>query len=97
MRSGVTHYATTFGDPAAASGSDYAEMVLAVTLARTSLAAFLNFSAPLYAAFLLTAVSFLLGSSVVAARMSLLAAALFAVVINIRTTSDMLGGATARR
>ncbi len=93
LRSGVTHYATTFGDPVAAGGSDYAEMQLAVTLTRTSLAAFLNLSAPLYAAFLLTAMSFLLGSSVVAARMSLLAAALFAVVINIRTTSDMLGGA----
>ncbi len=93
LHSGVTHYATTFGDPAAASGSNYAEMQLAVTLRRTSLATFLNLSAPLYAAFLLTAVSFLLGSSVVTARMSLLAAALFAVVINIRTTSDMLGGA----
>ena len=58
-----------------------------------SLRGFLNLSAPLYAAFLVTAMSFLLGSSMVAARMSLLAAALFAVVINIRTTSDMLGGA----
>ena len=93
MSSGVIHYATTFGDPAAASGSNYAEIQLAVTLTRTTLAAFLNLSAPLYAAFLLTAVSFLLGSSVVTARMSLLAAARFAVVINIRTTSDMLGGA----
>jgi hypothetical protein len=93
LSSGVIHYATTFGDPAAARGSDYAEMQLAVTLTRTGLAAFLNLSAPLYAAFLLTSVSFLLGSSVVTARMSLLAASLFAVVINIRTTSDMLGGA----
>jgi len=93
LRGGVTHYVTTFGDPTATHGSDYAELQLAVTLARTSLAPFLNLLAPLYAAFLLTAMSFLLGSSVVAARMSLLAAALFAVVINIRTTSDMLGGA----
>jgi hypothetical protein len=93
LNSGVIHYATTFGDPAAASGSNYAQVQLAVTLTRTGLASFLNLSAPLYAAFLLTAVSFLLGSSVVTARMSLLAASLFAVVINIRTTSDMLGGA----
>jgi hypothetical protein len=93
LSSGIIHYATTFGDPAAARGSNYAEMQLAVTLTRTSLAAFLNLSAPLYAAFLLTTVSFLLGSSVVTARMSLLAAALFAIVINIRTTSEMLGGA----
>jgi hypothetical protein len=93
LRSGITHYATTFGDPAAVSGSNYAEMQILVRLTRTSFAPFLNLSAPLYAAFLMTAISFLLGSSVVTARMSLLAAALFAVVINIRTTSDMLGGA----
>lgn len=91
-RNGVTHYATTFGDPAAADGSDYAEIQLALTLARTSLGGFFNLSAPLYAAFLVTAMSFLLGGGMAAARMSLLAAALFAVVINIRTTSDMLGG-----
>jgi hypothetical protein len=93
LRNGVAHYATTFGDPALAKGSDYAEIQLTLTLVRTSLAGFFNLSAPLYAAFLLTAVSFLLGGGMVAARMSLLAAALFAVVLNIRTTSDMLGAA----
>jgi hypothetical protein len=93
LNSGVIHYATRFGDPAAARGSNYAEMQLAVTLMRTGSAEFLNLSAPLYAAFLVTAVSFLLGSSVVTGRMSLLAASLFAVVINIQTARDMLGGA----
>ena len=51
-------------------------------------------SAPLYAAFLLSAVSFLLHSDergIINTRLALLAAALFAAVLNFRVTSLALG------
>ena len=93
-RAVTTHYTTNFGDPAGGSGSDYARLYLTIRLKRTSLAIFLNLSAPLYAAFLLCIVSFLLhkdGQALVESRLALLAAALFAVVLNMRSVSTILG------
>jgi hypothetical protein len=94
ITSGTTHYATEFGDPAGGNGSDYARLQIAITLQRASVAAFLNLAAPLYAAFLLCAVSFLLhkdGRAEVESRITLLAGALFAVVLNMRAVSAVLG------
>src|SRR5262249_54274487 len=77
---GTSHYATGFGDPAGGSGSDYTNLQMTITLQRASIATFLNLAAPLYAAFLLCTVSFLLhkdGRPLVESRMTLLAGALF--------------------
>ncbi|MFC0398731.1 hypothetical protein [Paraburkholderia rhizosphaerae] len=95
IEAGTSHYATRFGDPAGGSGgSDYTNMQLTITLQRASIATFLNLAAPLYAAFLLCTVSFLLhkdGRPLVESRMTLLAGALFAVVLNFRAVSNVLG------
>jgi hypothetical protein len=95
LQAGVRHYATNFGDPATKDhGADYARLHLAITLKRASLATFLNLSAPLYAAFLLCVVTFLLhqdGWTAVEPRLFLLASALFAVVLNMRSVSTVLG------
>jgi hypothetical protein len=67
---------------------------MSITLQRASLATFLNLAAPLYAAFLLCTVSFLLhkdGRPLIESRMTLLAGALFAVVLNFRAVSGVLG------
>jgi hypothetical protein len=92
---GATHYATEFGDPAGSKGSDYTKLEMTVTLQRASLALFLNLAAPLYAAFLLCTVSFLLhkedGRPLIESRITLLAGALFAVVLNFRAVANVLG------
>ncbi|CAB3768998.1 hypothetical protein [Paraburkholderia humisilvae] len=91
---GTSHYGTGFGDPAGGTGSDYTNMQMTITLQRASIATFLNLAAPLYAAFLLCTVSFLLhkdGRPLVESRMTLLAGALFAVVLNFRAVSNVLG------
>ena len=97
VEGGLAHYATTFGDPASAGqSSDYTRVTVSLRLARTNLAEFFTMSAPLYAAFLLSAVSFLLHSDergIINARLALLAAALFAAVLNFRVTSLALGSA----
>jgi hypothetical protein len=92
---GETHYATEFGDPAGGKGSDYTKLEMTITLQRASLALFLNLAAPLYAAFLLCTVSFLLhkddGRPLIESRVTLLAGALFAVVLNFRAVANVLG------
>lgn len=97
VESGVAHYATTFGDPASTGqSSDYTRATVSLRLVRTNLADFFTMSAPIYAAFLLSAVSFLLHSDdrgIINARLALLAAALFAAVLNFRATSLALGSA----
>jgi hypothetical protein len=92
---GETHYATEFGDPAGGKGSEYTRLEMTITLQRSSLSTFLNLAAPLYAAFLLCTVSFLLhkedGRPLIESRITLLAGALFAVVLNFRAVSSVLG------
>jgi hypothetical protein len=91
---GTSHYATKFGDPAGGTGSDYTNLQMTITLQRASLAIFLNLTAPLYAAFLLCTVSFLLhkdGRPLIESRITLLAGALFVVVLNFRAVSGVLG------
>ncbi|CAB3756615.1 hypothetical protein [Paraburkholderia solisilvae] len=90
----TSRYTTKFGDPAGGNSSDYTKLQMTITLQRASLATFLNLAAPLYAAFLLCTVSFLLhkdGRPLIESRMTLLAGALFAVVLNFRAVSNVLG------
>ncbi|MGE4048035.1 MAG: hypothetical protein AB7F35_24465 [Acetobacteraceae bacterium] len=94
VTAGTAHYPTGFGDPAGSKESDYARLQVEITLERASVATFLNLAAPMYAAFLLCAVSFLLhkdGRVLIESRIALLAGALFAVVLNMRAVSDVLG------
>ncbi len=94
IATGTTRYATNFGDPAGIKGSDYAKLQMVITLQRASVATFLNLAAPLYAGFLLCAISFLLhkdGRAIVDARIALLGSALFAVVLHMPAVSSVLG------
>ena len=94
VQSGTRHYSTDFGDPDGSDSGEYATLRLAVTLQRASFVPFLSMSAPLYAAFLLCSISFLLhleGRALVEARIGLLAGALFALVLNMRSVSSLLG------
>jgi hypothetical protein len=100
VRAAAEHYATTFGDPALppAAGSNYARLVVDLQLERTGVAGFFKLTAALYAAVLLALVTFFLDlrtPTTLSPRMSLLAAALFAAVLNLRVASDAIGEADA--
>jgi hypothetical protein len=93
-------YATTFGDPALghANGSEYSRVVAELQLKRDGiLTSFFKLLAPLYAAVLMALATFFIpveSLNELSARMGLLAAALFAAVLNMRDASNAIGEVT---
>jgi hypothetical protein len=93
-------YATTFGDPALseAGGSDYSRVVAELYLKRDGIfTSFFKLIAPLYAAVLMALATFFIpveSLNELSARMGLLAAALFAAVLNMRDASNAIGETT---
>jgi hypothetical protein len=93
-------YETTFGDPllAGRGGSDYSRVVAEVHLKREAIVTtFFKLAAPLYAAVLMALATFFIpleSLQELGARMGLLAAALFAAVLNMRDASDTIGAET---
>jgi hypothetical protein len=96
VRSGGEPYATTFGDPDLSSGrgSTYARMTATLSIEREPLATFLKFTSGLYVAVIISLISFFLrtdNASLMSARVSLVVAALFAAVLNMRAGQDATG------
>ncbi len=93
-------YDTTFGDPLLAPGghSYYSRVVVELHLRRAGAAlTFFNLTVALYAAILIALVTFFLHPDTMSdlgARMALIAAALFAAVLNMIQTSSAIGAPT---
>ncbi|SPF43368.1 conserved membrane hypothetical protein [Syntrophobacter sp. SbD1] len=96
ISSPVTH-TSTFGDPALEPGSssEYAGIILRITVVRKEVMSYIKLTAVAYIAFLLMLVSFFLhldrGFRFPDARIALQAGALFATVINMSAASSALG------
>lgn len=96
---GVTRYPTAFGDPslAASAGAQFSRVVLELSISRRGYARFFTLTVTIYTAFMLCMVSFLLHidqAGLIGSRFSLLAASLFAVVLNMRAADSELGAET---
>jgi hypothetical protein len=100
VSTGLEHYRTTFGDPALepGAGSKYARIVAELRIERERAAlTFFKLSAALYAAILLTLAAFFVlpeTTNDLGARMGLLAAALFAAILNMSAAADAIGAST---
>ncbi len=90
----VEEYATTFGEPDASGGSIQHYFLVTLQVERDSAAGFFKMIAGVYAAIALGCLSFLMTpdqATVFSGRITLLAAALFAVVVNLQVSDTMLG------
>jgi hypothetical protein len=90
-------YNTTFGDPALPEGgaSTYSRLTIDVGIARTDISGFFKLTAVVYAAFVLSLLSYVLhleSATVLSAQMGLLAGALFAAAVNLLTASSAIEG-----
>lgn len=90
----VTHtYQTSFGDPRIKHGqqSRYSQFVIELHLDRVDLAGFIRQAWPAYVAFLISLMSYFIWApeflTVLAARLGILGASLFSVVLSMRSTS----------
>ncbi|MEU6708955.1 hypothetical protein [Streptomyces wuyuanensis] len=85
-------YKTSFGDPRITQGksSRYSQFVIEIGIARVDVAGFIRQAWPVYVAFLIALISYFIWSpefmKVAAPRFGILGAALFAVVVNLRTS-----------
>jgi hypothetical protein len=87
-------YATTFGEPEASGSSIQHYFLVTLQVERHSAAGFFKMIAGVYAAVALACLSFLMTpdqATVFSGRITLLAAALFAVVVNLQVSDAMLG------
>lgn len=90
-------YRTNFGDPLLRPGAEsrYSELIIQLTIARTDITGFIKETWPAYVAFLVALTSFLLWSSdttaMLGARLGMLGASLFTIVVNLRSASQSLG------
>ena len=87
-------YATTFGDPDAHGGSSQDHVLVTLQIERKNAAGFFKMIAGVYAAIAIGCLSFLMTpdqATVFSGRVTLLAAALFAVVVNLQVSDAMLG------
>lgn len=86
-------YDTIFGDPAfdGRQESDYARLVLSVSIERTKLLSFLKVVTGVYVAFALSTLAFLLGPYNGRRRTNLLVGTLFAVLVNQRVAETVIG------
>ena len=94
----LTRYETTFGDPDLPPGdsSEYSRLTLAMGIKRSDLSGFFNLTAIVYAAFVLSLVTYVMhleSMTIVSHRVGLLAGALFATAVNLVTASTALGSA----
>ncbi|MFE1285741.1 hypothetical protein [Streptomyces sp. NPDC058751] len=90
----VTHtYQTSFGDPRIKHGqqSRYSQFVIELHLDRVDLAGFIRQAWPAYVAFFISLMSYFIWApeflTVLAARLGILGASLFSVVVSMRSTS----------
>jgi hypothetical protein len=86
-------YDTIFGDPAfhGEEVSDYARLVLSVSIERTRLLSFLKVVTGVYVAVALSTLAFLLGPYNGRRRTNLLVGTLFAVLVNQRVAETVIG------
>jgi hypothetical protein len=92
-------YQTTFGDPElpSGSGSTYARMTATLRIERDQITTFFKLTSGLYVAVIISLISFFLAAenpSLMSARVSLVVAALFAAVLNMRSAQDATGQVT---
>jgi hypothetical protein len=96
LTSSVVAYPTAFGDPRlpADAASRYSQITVAMDLVRTELSTFFQLTAVVYAAFVLSALTYVIpldAGGALEIQMGLLAAALFATAVNLASTSAALG------
>ncbi|GHE14376.1 hypothetical protein GCM10010339_84690 [Streptomyces alanosinicus] len=90
-------YTMAFGNPDVRprSGSAYHQFIIQMRVARNDASGFVKETLPVYVAFLISLVSFFLWSEeetpLLGARLGLLGAALFAIVVNMRAAGQSLG------
>lgn len=89
-------YSTTYGDPdlPPGSGSEFSRLTLNIGIDRTELSSFFKLTAIVYAAFLLVLISYFLHLDNIhpmSSQIGLLASALFATAINMRSVQSDLG------
>lgn len=87
-------YATTFGDPDASGGSTQEHLRVTLQVERENATGFFKMISGVYAAIALGCLSFLMTPeqpTVFSGRITLLAAALFAIVVNLQVSDAMLG------
>ncbi|WP_407288797.1 hypothetical protein [Streptomyces sp. BP-8] len=90
-------YRTNFGDPRLEPGasSRYSQLVIGFQLTREDITSFGKQIMPVYAAFLVTLISFLIWSKddevAMVARLGILGTALFTIVLNLRAVDEALG------
>ncbi|MFG2191872.1 hypothetical protein [Streptomyces sp. NPDC048639] len=90
-------YRTNFGDPRLENGggSRYSQLVLQFQVTRQDITSFVKQVLPVYVAFLIALISFLIWSKddvvILVARLGILGAALFTIVINMRASDQALG------
>jgi hypothetical protein len=92
-------YDTTFGDPDLPEGgsSEYSRLTVAIGLTRADLSGFFKLTAVVYAAFVLSLISYVMHletTTAISPQMGLLAGALFAAAVNLVTASGALGSAS---
>jgi len=95
VRSDVATYQTTYGDPRDPGGtSDYSRLTVQIGLERDDLSSFIKLTFVVYAAFLVSLISFFVNletPTMLAARLGLVSAGLFAVAVNLNMATSTLG------
>ena len=90
----AVEYATTFGDPDASGGSSQDHVLVTLQVERENATGFFKMTAGVYAAIAIGCLSFLMipnQPTVFSGRITLLAAALFAIVVNLQVSDAVLG------
>lgn len=93
-------YTTTFGDPSLrpGSGSTFSQFVVRLTLAREDVIGFIKETWPIYVSFLIVMTTFFIElgdvTTLLSARLGMLGASLFTIVVNMRATTQSLGTAS---
>lgn len=90
----AVEYATTFGDPEASGGSSQDHVLVTLQVERENATGFFKMIAGVYAAIAIGCLSFLMipdMPTVFSGRITLLAAALFAIVVNLQVSDVVLG------
>jgi hypothetical protein len=92
----IPAYPTAFGDPRLPADADsrYSRLTITIDLVRAQLSTFFQLTAVVYAAFVLSAITYVIpldAGGALEIQMGLLAAALFATAVNLGTASGALG------
>ncbi len=90
----AVEYATTFGDPEASGGTSQDHVLVTLQVERENATGFFKMIAGVYAAIAIGCLSFLMVPdmpTVFSGRITLLAAALFAIVVNLQVSDVVLG------